>query len=68
MKKYTVEFSDLKIRAIHEAAASAIPEADRIMEEHTGEVMYATIHAENEAAARYKAERLADNLRDQRRY
>lgn len=67
MKKYTVEFSDLKIRAIHEAAAD-IPEADRIPEEHTGEVMYATIHAENEAAARYKAERLADNLRDQRRY
>lgn len=67
MKKYTVEFADLNIRAIHEAA-SALPESDRIMEEHTGEVMYATIHAENEAAARYKAERLADNLRDQRRY
>jgi hypothetical protein len=67
MKKYTVEFSDLKIKAIHEAAATA-KENDRIMEEHTGEIMYATIHAENEAAARYKAERLADHLRDQRRY
>jgi hypothetical protein len=67
MKKFTVEFSDLKIKSIHETDGE-MPTSGRIPEEHTGEIMYTTVHAENEASARFKAERLADHLRDQRRY
>ena len=62
MKKYRVEFDNLEIKNI-QPTEQDIPEGD-IVEERTGEKLYATMHAENEAEAREKAERLADNIRN----
>lgn len=62
MKKYRVEFDNLEIKNI-QPTEQDIPEGD-IVEERTGEKLYATMHAENESEAREKAERLADNIRN----
>ena len=62
MKKYRVEFDNLEIKNI-QPTEQDIPEGD-IVEERTGEKLYATMHAENEDEAREKAERLADNIRN----
>ena len=62
MKKYRVEFDNLEIKNI-QPTEQDIPEGD-IVEERTGEKLYATMHAENEDEAREKAERLADKFRN----
>jgi hypothetical protein len=63
MQKYRVEFKNLEIQSILPTEQD-VPESDTILEEKTGETVYAIMHAENENEAREKAERLADNLRN----
>ena len=63
MKRYRVEFINLEIKNI-QLTEQGTHEGDTILEERTGETLYATMHAENEAEAREKAERFADNLRN----
>jgi hypothetical protein len=62
MNKYRIEFNNFEIKSIHPTEQD-VPSGDTILEEHTGETIYAIIHAENDESAREKAERLAVELK-----
>ncbi len=62
MPHYHVEYNDKQIVAIHPAGRVADPTPDTILEERTGQILYATIEAADDAEARYKAERLQIEL------
>ena len=65
MNKYRIEFERNEIRSI-KPTEQEVPSNDTILEEHTGDIMYAIIHAENDEQAREKAERLQENLKSRR--
>jgi hypothetical protein len=62
MNKYRIEFDNFQIKGIH-LTEQEVPSNDTILEEHTGDTIYAIIHAENDESAREKAERLAIELK-----
>jgi hypothetical protein len=62
MPHYNVQYTDKQVVSIHQAGADADPTPDTILEERTGQIMYATIQAEDDAEARRKAERLQTEL------
>lgn len=62
MGKYRIEFVRNEIKSIHPTEQD-VPTNDTILEERTGDIMYAIIHADNDEQAREKAERLQSNLK-----
>ena len=62
MKKYRVEFSRFEVKSVT-PTDEEIPSNDTFLEEQTGDTIWAIIHAEDEAKAREKAEKLSNNLR-----
>jgi hypothetical protein len=62
MKKYRVELKNFQVKSIH-PTEQEVPSNDTILEERTGETIWAIIHAENDDLAREKAERLAVELK-----
>jgi hypothetical protein len=62
MKKYRVELINFQVKSIH-PTEQEVPSNDTILEERTGETIWAIIHAENDERAREKAERLAVELK-----
>ena len=62
MQKFRVEFFQFEIKSIA-LTEEEVPSNDTFLEEHTGDTIWAIIHAEDENQAREKAERLSRNLR-----
>jgi hypothetical protein len=62
MNKYRVEFVNYQVKSIH-PTEQEVPSNDTILEEHTGETIWAIIHADNDDLAREKAERLGYELK-----
>ena len=62
MNKYRIEFNNFQIKSIH-PTEQEVPSNDTILEQHTGDTIYAIIHAENDESAREKAERLGTELK-----
>ena len=62
MPHYHVQYTDKQVVSIHPAGTNADPTPDTILEERTGQTMYATIEAADDAEARRKAERLQTEL------
>ena len=61
MKKYRVEFINYKIKSIA-PTEQEVPSNDTFLEEHTGDTIWAILHAENDEKAREKAEELSHSL------
>ena len=62
MQKFRVEFFKFEVKSVAPTEAE-VPSNDTFLEEHTGDIIWAIIHAENEEQAREKAEKLAQNLK-----
>lgn len=62
MPQYQVHYNDKEIVSIHPAGTAADPVFDTILEPRTGQTLYATIEAADDAEAREKAERLQTEL------
>ncbi|TDH29107.1 hypothetical protein EXU57_03305 [Segetibacter sp. 3557_3] len=61
MKKYRVEFVRYQVMSVTETEQE-IPTNDTFLEEHTGDTIWAILHAEDDQKARQKAEQLAHSL------
>ncbi len=66
MPHYHVQYTDKKVVSIHPAGHTADPTPDTILEERTGQTLYATIEAANDTEAREKATRLQTELQTHR--
>ena len=62
MTKYRVEFFRFEVKSIS-PTEEEITSNETFLEEQTGDTIWAVIHAEDETAAREKAEKLANNLK-----
>jgi hypothetical protein len=62
MKKYRVEYVRNEVKSIS-PTESDIPSNETVLEEKTGDTIWAVFHAENDDEAKKKAEELANALR-----
>lgn len=62
MQKFRVEFFKFEVKSVI-PTQEEVPSNDTFLEEHTGDIIWAIIHAENEEKAREKAEKLSHNLK-----
>ncbi len=62
MQKFRVEIFKYEVKSVN-LTEEEIPSNDTFLEEKTGDTIWAIIHAEDEAKAREKAEKLAQHLK-----
>ena len=62
MQKFRVEIIKYEVKSV-KPTEEEIPSNDTFLEEQTGDTIWAIIHAEDEAKAREKAEKLAQHLK-----
>ncbi len=62
MQKFRVEIFKYEVKSV-KPTEEEIPSNDTFLEEQTGDIIWAIIHAENEVQAREKAEKLAQHLK-----
>ena len=62
MQKFRVEIFKYEVKSVN-PTEEEIPSNDTFLEEQTGDIIWAIIHAENEDKAREKAEKLAQHLK-----
>ena len=62
MQKFRVEIFRYEVKSV-KPTEEEIPSNDTFLEEQTGDIIWAIIHAENEVQAREKAEKLAQHLK-----
>jgi hypothetical protein len=62
MQKFRVEIFKYEVKSVN-PTEEEIPSNDTFLEEQTGDIIWAIIHAESEAQAREKAEKLAQHLK-----
>ena len=62
MQKFRVELIKHEVKSV-KLTEQEIPSNDTFLEEQTGDTIWAIIHAEDEKAAKEKAEKLAHHLK-----
>lgn len=62
MKKYRVEFFKNEVQSVS-PTEQEIPSNETFLEEHTGDTIWAILHAENDEQAKEKAEELSRSLK-----